>query len=144
MSCLSVSVFSMEEMNTLLWRANDYIMQVTWISEFNDITFITRDKSRAYYDHILFERDGVMEVYPKDSYGSPECPLNLRIPGLYFMAKVDPRTGLPYPDSPFGDCRLKLHPSDLITPESSLYFGDFYCMMRGRFSSRGHYNLRRH
>ena len=76
------------------------------------------------------ERTGVMERRLKDESGDPASPINSRLEGMFFSAKVRPGSthGTPEEKSAFGDTRLLVEAEVLLSKAENLYFVDFYCM----------------
>src|SRR6218665_547232 len=92
--------------------------------------WLYRNKHPKYFEDILRNRGGIMEVYVKDNSGDPGCPINGRIQGLFFMASVQrgSQTGEPDRRSAFGSCRLRIAVEQILNSTPNLYFADFYCM----------------
>ena len=90
--------------------------------------WLYRNKSAEYFDNIMDNCGGVMEVYKKDNSGDPASPINGKIDGLFFMAKN--KNGIPPCYSYFGPNRLQVPAKVLldVVPSPNLYFADFYCM----------------
>lgn len=99
--------------------------------------WLYRNKPPKYFEDILLNRGGIMEVYVKDNSGDPGSPINGRIHGLFFMASVQrgSQTGEPDRWSAFGSCRLCIPVEELLLTAPRLYFADFYCMR----SNKRHY-----
>ena len=86
-----------------------------------EIHILYRNKPKKYFEEI-FEGDGIMETYKKDDGGDPRCPINNKLPGLFFLGKKYNHS------SPFGDTRIEIPVGDLFSIDHNLYFADFFCM----------------
>ena len=114
-------VLNKSELKRLMVKAEQYISN--WLP----VRFAYRNKPCAYFQKIMYESHGIMEVYLKDNNGDPGSPINGKIKGLFFAVRPDPVTG-EIPDfSPFGDTRIIIPLMILIPPDFNLYFTDFYC-----------------
>lgn len=68
-----------------------------------------------------------MKVYVKDANGDPAAAIHGRLKGLFFSANVNFETGNPM--SPrFGNRRVLIPPEKILTKNTNMYFGDFYCL----------------
>ncbi len=81
----------------------------------------------SYYEDIYLNHNGIMRKYVKDDNGDRGSAINGHIHGLFFSTKVNPRTGLPPPSSPFGDTRFNIPVDRLMHTNCKIYFADFYC-----------------
>jgi hypothetical protein len=88
--------------------------------------WLYRNQSESYFESILRNNRGLMEVVIKDNSGDPGSPINGKLKGLFFMARNE--DGQPQRNSPFGPCRLQVPPEVLLDVNTNLYFTDFYCM----------------
>lgn len=64
----------------------------------------------------------------KDNSGSHGSPLSGKLEGIFFSCNTEFNTGQPPQDSPYGRVRFQVPAEVLFTPDTRLYFGDFYCM----------------
>lgn len=88
--------------------------------------WLYRNKSPEYFNNIMDNCGGIMEVYTKDNSGDPLSPINGRIDGLFFLAKN--KNGIPPRYSYFGSMRLQVPTNVLLYMAPNIYFADFYCM----------------
>ena len=95
--------------------------------DFIPVTYLYRNKSLLHFLIIYNNTNGIMFKYIKNFGGDPASTLNRKLHGLFFSANVDPTTGLPPPVSYYGDQRIHIPVSLMITPFTNLYFADFYC-----------------
>ena len=124
-SVAHTAVLTQWELFSLLSRAIFYLQQEENVMK--PIQYMYRNKPFPYFEHIITQRGGIMEVYSKDLNGDPGCPINTQIDGLFFNVWVDPKKGKLPKTSPFGECRLVIPAEKLLTDEHNLYFADFYC-----------------
>ena len=108
----------LERAKRFLQLSNDRIVRVH---------YFYRNKPAEYYDDIRLYKNGVMEPYRKDHNGDQGSPINGKIMGLFFSTAVDPHTGLPPSESPFGNTRLNIPVDRLMHTNCRIYFADFYC-----------------
>ena len=114
-------VLGKPELTRLMIKAEQYI------SDWLPVRFAYRNKPCAYFQNIMYKKGGVMEVYLKDHNGDPGSPINGQIKGLFFAVRPDPVTG-EIPDvSPFGDTRIIIPITNLLSKDFNLYFTDFFC-----------------
>ncbi|XP_046558134.1 uncharacterized protein LOC124267267 isoform X1 [Haliotis rubra] len=92
-----------------------------------NITQFYRNEPEDYYTNIMSNRGGVMEKYIKDNNGDPYSAINHNINGLFFSGSLDTRTKNPPDFSYFGDTRLFIPAEELFTPDTRMYFADFFC-----------------
>lgn len=71
---------------------------------------------------------GRMMPSVKDNSGSHGSPLSGKLEGIFFSCNTEFNTGQPPQDSPYGRFRFQIPAEVLFTPDTCLYFGDFYCM----------------
>ena len=116
-------------MTVLMKKAEVFLQNHTDYKGDDFLRYITRDKKREYFNKIYKEKDGNMTKHLKDGYGNLKCPINRRLKGLFFGAKVVFGTGHPFPNSPYGPRKLKLPVEHLLTKDKKLYFSDFYCKL---------------
>lgn len=64
----------------------------------------------------------------KDNSGSHGSPLSGKLQGIVFSCNTEFNTGKPPQDSPYGRYRFEVQAETLFNPDTSVYFGDFYCM----------------
>nr|XP_022337066.1 phytanoyl-CoA hydroxylase-interacting protein-like [Crassostrea virginica] len=95
--------------------------------DFIPVTYLYRNKPLLHFLNICNNTNGIMFKYIKNFGGDPASTLNRKLHGLFFSANVDPTTGLPPPVSYYGDQRIHIPVSLMITPFTNLYFADFYC-----------------
>jgi hypothetical protein len=81
-----------------------------------------RNKPEDYFLDIFRNHRGVMDPYTKDCNGSPGCPINGEIDGLFFSTSAKAP-----PFSYFGNWRLFVTAHTMLTPDCNMYFADFYC-----------------
>ena len=124
-SVAHTAVLTQWELLSLLFRAIFYLQQEGNVMK--PIQYMYRNKPRSYFEHIITQRGGIMEVYSKDLNGDPGCPINTQIDGLFFNVWVDSKKGQLPKTSPFGECRLVIPAEKLLTEDYNLYFADFYC-----------------
>ena len=116
-------------MTVLMKKAEVFLQNYTDYKGKDFLLYITRDQTKEYFRKIYTEKGGNMTKHLKDGYGNPKSPINRRLKGLFFSARVQFGTGQPYPNSPYGPRRLKLPVEHLLTQDKKLYFSDFYCML---------------
>ena len=118
-------VLTKREIYQLLERGKEFLRRS------NDTTvrvhYFYRNKPGEYYENIRWCHRGIMEPYIKDQNGDQGSPINGKIMGLFFSTKVDPNTGLPPRESPFGNTRLNIPVDRLMHTNCRIYFADFYC-----------------
>ena len=95
--------------------------------DFYPVTHLYRNKPLLHFLNIYNNTNGIMLKYIKNFGGDPASTLNRKLHGLFFSANVDPTTGLPPPVSYYGEQRIHIPVSFMITPDTNLYFADFYC-----------------
>lgn len=86
-----------------------------------------RCKPSQYFENITKNFDGIMEIYMKDLTGHLANPINHRLNGLFFFAKLT-ESGKFFKTSPFGDTRWFINAFILFDPRrDNIYFADYYC-----------------
>ena len=97
--------------------------------------YLYRNKSSAYFEDIINNRDFMMTPYMKDNGGDRYNPINRKLHGLFFYVSV--KEGSAFGELPnfsyFGDTRF-LAPVELLIDRSemNLYFSDFFCLEKIR------------
>ena len=114
-------VLTKSELSQLVIKAEQYI------SDWLPVRFAYRNKPCAYFQNIMYKNGGVMEVYLKDNNGDPGSPINGQIKGCFFAVRPDPITGKIPDVSPFGDTRIIIPVTMLLSKDFNLYFTDFFC-----------------
>ena len=85
-------------------------------------------RSKPFFIFLTFIRIPTASCSNIKNFGGDQAStLNRKLHGLFFSANVDPTTGLPPPVSYYGDQRIHIPVSFMITPFTNLYFADFYC-----------------
>jgi hypothetical protein len=113
---------SVEDLRSLRDKARNYCDGKST----SPCNWLYRNQSKPYFEDILRNKRGLMEVVTKDYSGDPGSPINGNLKGLFFMARNE--NGQPQEKSPFGPCRLQVPPEVLLDVNTNLYFTDFYCM----------------
>jgi hypothetical protein len=90
--------------------------------------FFYRDKTTKYFQDIMTQNNGLMQVYEKDFHGDPKSPINGRLDGLFFSVNIDLSTGLLPTSSIYGQHRLLMPPTRILNLCPNFYFTDFYCV----------------
>jgi Phytanoyl-CoA hydroxylase-interacting protein C-terminus len=122
---------TLDDLDILYDKAVDFCKTIS----FTRCTWLYRNRWPEYFNNILRNRDGIMEVYVKDNNGDQTSPINGKLYGLFFATKNV--NGRPLLRSPFGSVRFQVPARVLLTRDANLYFTDFYCP---RDSRRGiHY-----
>uniref|UniRef100_A0A914YVP3 Phytanoyl-CoA hydroxylase-interacting protein-like C-terminal domain-containing protein n=1 Tax=Panagrolaimus superbus TaxID=310955 RepID=A0A914YVP3_9BILA len=117
------AVHSQQELAKLYSMAEDYCSS-TQTSRF---FYFYRTKPKSYFNTCMEKDDAIMKVYTKDESGHSASPLNSKLDGLFFYAKLNYNGTFPEM-SPFGDTRWFIRAENLFNPEKHrLYFADFYC-----------------
>ena len=100
----------------------------------DSITWLFRNKPSEYFNHIVKNRNGIMEMYIKDQNGDPGSLINGKLNGLFFATHIDRKTKKPPMTSHFGETRLYLPAAQLFSADSArLYFADFYCNYQAHY-----------
>ena len=122
---ISKKIFSQHHLFLLNMKACLFVNSE--INHMKKISVFYRNKSTAYFDHIL-RTDGIMKPYIKSMTGDPKCPINGRINGLFFMGRTNRynTSELP-PASPYGEMRFVIPAHRLFDSQKNLYFSDFFC-----------------
>ncbi|KAJ8250513.1 hypothetical protein COCON_G00224350 [Conger conger] len=87
-----------------------------------------RNQHKEYFDHARELQSGRMLPSVKDNSGSHGSPISGKLEGIFFCCNTEFNTGKPAQDSPYGRYRFQIAAEALFNPDTSLYFGDFYCM----------------
>ncbi|KAJ8248376.1 hypothetical protein GJAV_G00241360 [Gymnothorax javanicus] len=87
-----------------------------------------RNQHKEYFDHCRVAQSNRMLPSVKDNSGSHGSPISGKLEGIFFSCNTEFNTGKPPQDSPYGRLRFQISAEALFGPETSLYFGDFYCM----------------
>ena len=114
-----IAVFTPQELQTLLTMAVDCTTRMAG-NQFTDSVFY-RNKPAHYFHNIKTNNNNIMTVYIKDNNGDPASIINGQIKGLFFATRN------PQNVSHFGDRRVTIPATDMLTADSNLYFADFYC-----------------
>ena len=115
------------EIDELHKRALGHTLSTAVLPAFIPVKYLYRNKPLLHFLHIFTNTKGIMFKYIKNFGGDPASTLNRKLHGLFFSANVDPKTGDPPPVSYYGDQRIHIPVSFMITPDTNLYFADFYC-----------------
>ena len=115
------------EIDELHKRALRHTLSTAVLPSFIPVTHLYRNKPFHDFLHIFTKTKGIMFKYIKNFGGDPASTLNRKLHGLFFSANVDPTTRRPPPVSYYGDQRIHIPVSFMITPATNLYFADFYC-----------------
>nr|XP_022341815.1 phytanoyl-CoA hydroxylase-interacting protein-like isoform X2 [Crassostrea virginica] len=115
------------EIDELHKRALGHTLSTAVLPSFIPVTHLYRNKPLLHFLHIFTNTKGIMFKYIKNFGGDPASTLNRKLHGLFFSANVDPKTRDPPPVSYYGDQRIHIPVSFMITPDTNLYFADFYC-----------------
>uniref|UniRef100_A0A914PT01 Phytanoyl-CoA hydroxylase-interacting protein-like C-terminal domain-containing protein n=1 Tax=Panagrolaimus davidi TaxID=227884 RepID=A0A914PT01_9BILA len=123
------AVHSQQELAKLYSMAEDYC-KTTQTSRFS---YFYRTKPKTYFNFCMENDGGIMKVYTKDESGHSASPINSKLDGLFFYAKLNFNGTFPEM-SPFGDTRWFIRAENLFNPEKHrLYFADFYCNARTHY-----------
>ncbi|XP_022341814.2 uncharacterized protein LOC111135772 isoform X1 [Crassostrea virginica] len=125
--CLFKSYMTQVEIDELHKRAVGHTLSTAVLPSFYPVKYLYRNKPLLHFLHIFTNTKGIMFKYIKNFGGDPASTLNRKLHGLFFSANVDPKTGDPPPVSYYGDQRIHIPVSFMITPDTNLYFADFYC-----------------
>ncbi|XP_022343995.2 uncharacterized protein LOC111137054 [Crassostrea virginica] len=127
--CSFISYMTQMEVFEMYKRAIGHTLSPGLIQcyDFCPVTHLYRNKPLLHFLNIYNNTNGIMFKYIKNFGGDPASTLNRKLHGLFFSAKVDPTTGLPPPVSYYGEQRIHIPVSFMITPDTNLYFADFYC-----------------
>lgn len=87
-----------------------------------------RNQNKDYFHQAREEQENRMLPSVKDNSGSHGSPISGKLEGLFFSCNTEFNTGKPPQDSPYGRHRFEVRADALFNPDTSLYFGDFYCM----------------
>lgn len=90
--------------------------------------WLYRDKSTKYFNDLKTNDSNVMKVYDKDANGDPAAAIHGQLKGLFFSANVNFETGQPQTLARFGNVRVKIPLKEILTENTNMYFGDFYCL----------------
>ena len=77
-------VLNKSELKRLMVKAEQYI------SNCLPVRFAYRNKPCAYFQKIMYESHGIMEVYLKDNNGDPGSPINGKIKGRFLQFALIP------------------------------------------------------
>ena len=121
-----IAVFTPEELQTLHTMAVDYNVTRMGGRLFTDSIFY-RNKPAYYFQNISTNNKNIMTVYGKDNNGDPASIINGQIDGLFFATRN------PENISHFGDRRVTIPATAMLTADSNLYFADFYCNRRAHY-----------
>ena len=121
-----IAVFTPKELQTLYTKAVKYMKRRTGVNRFKNSVFY-RDKPEAYFEDLSTNNNNIMTVYIKDDNGDPASIINGQIDGLFFSTKN------PQNDSHFGDTRVTIPATHMLTADSNLYFADFYCFKTAHY-----------
>jgi hypothetical protein len=141
----TVRCYNKIELGQLLAKAVQFVNSKNLTSgrpNFYPCSYLYRTKTPDYFQTIASDYDNIMKPYIKDNNGDPLSPINGRINGLFFSANVSFDDNQPVPKSPYGNRRfvVQIKAFELNSPETRLYFGDFYCR-NGGYSDTHHVTL---
>uniref|UniRef100_A0AC34G7W2 Phytanoyl-CoA hydroxylase-interacting protein-like C-terminal domain-containing protein n=1 Tax=Panagrolaimus sp. ES5 TaxID=591445 RepID=A0AC34G7W2_9BILA len=123
------AVHSQQELAKLYSLAEDYCSSTTTTR----FSYFYRTKPKSYFNTCMEKDDAIMKIYTKDESGHSASPLNSKLDGLFFYAKLNYNGTFPEM-SPFGDTRWFIRAENLFDPEKHrLYFADFYYSKNNSF-----------
>ncbi|XP_039380965.1 phytanoyl-CoA hydroxylase-interacting protein isoform X2 [Mauremys reevesii] len=87
-----------------------------------------RNQHKEYFQHVRMHCGNMMKPSLKDNSGSHGSPTSGMLHGIFFSCNTEFNTGQPPQDSPYGRYRFQIPAQRLFSPNTNLYFADFYCM----------------
>uniref|UniRef100_A0A8C5RWA1 Phytanoyl-CoA 2-hydroxylase interacting protein n=1 Tax=Laticauda laticaudata TaxID=8630 RepID=A0A8C5RWA1_LATLA len=91
-------------------------------------TVFYRNHTKEYFQYVRMHCGDVMKPYLKDNSGSHGSPTSGMLHGIFFSCNTEFNNGQPPQDSPYGRYRFQVPAQRLFSPNTNLYFADFYCM----------------